>query len=67
MRGAIMVALTSAADDPQAVSAEVRERLDAAGLTDAKVVAVRREYEHVGPYPEDERDFDADGEPLRQG
>ncbi len=59
-----MVELTSAADDPRAASAEARERLDAAGLTDARIAAVRRVYEHVGPYPEDERNFDADGEPL---
>ncbi len=61
-----MVELTSEADDPQAASAEARERLDAAGLTDATIHAVRRVYEGVGPYPQDERNFDAEGWPLRQ-
>ena len=62
----IMVELTSKADDPAAASAEARERLAAAGLTDAKVHAVRRTYDHVGPYPEEERNFDAAGRPLGQ-
>lgn len=55
----IMVELTSAAADPAAASAEARERLAAAGLTDATIRAVRKVYEHVGPYP-------ADGEPLQR-
>lgn len=64
MRWAIVVELKSGADDPRAASAEARERLDAAGLTDATIHAVRRVYEHPGPYPEEERNFDADGRPL---
>jgi len=59
-----MVELQSDAEDPGAASAEARERLAAAGLTDAKVHAVRRVYDHVGPYPEGERNFDAEGRPL---
>ena len=64
MRWAIMVELTSAADDPAAASAEARARLDAAGLTDATIHVVRRVYDHPGPSPQEERNFAADGEPL---
>ncbi len=66
MRWVIMVELTSAADDPAAASAEARARLDAAGLTDATIHAVRRVYDHPGPYPREERNFDAEGRPLRR-
>lgn len=66
MRWAIMVELTSEADDPREASAEAREHLDAAGLTDARIAAVHRVYEHSGPYPEEERNFGADGEPLQR-
>ena len=61
---AIMVELRSDAADPAAASAEARARLAAAGLTDATIHAVWQVYDHVGPYPEEERNFDAEGRPL---
>lgn len=63
----IMVELRSDAEDPAAAGAEARERLDAAGLTEARIAAIRRDYDHHGPYPDEPRNFDADGQPLERG
>ncbi len=60
----VLVELRGDAADPKAAGAEIRERLDAAGLIAARIAAVRKTYDRHGSYPAEERTFDGEAIPA---